>query len=73
MSQNHGGSENFDNAVESGFLAIFLQWILSQALPFAMHTVSAILSGVIVATTLFFFNRWLKKFVESKSKKIKEE
>ena len=53
-----------DNLGESSLIGIIMSFIMQQVLPFAIHTFSAVLSGIIVATCVFYFNRWLKKLAK---------
>jgi uncharacterized membrane protein YecN with MAPEG domain len=53
-------SDDFSNAAESGFIGIAVSFFLNQVMPWTIHTIGALLSGAIVAASLFFFNRWLK-------------
>jgi hypothetical protein len=54
-------NDNFSNAAESGFIGLAVSFFLNEVLPWTIHTVGALLSGAVVAVSLFFLNRWLKR------------
>jgi hypothetical protein len=58
--ENHQ-HDNFNNGLESGFIGMAVSFFLNQIMPWTLHTIGALLSGIVVATGLFYFNRWLKK------------
>lgn len=51
---------NAANATKSGVVGLAVSFFLNEVMPWTLHTFGALLSGVVVATGLFFFNRWLK-------------
>lgn len=53
--------ENFNNAAGSSTIGLVTSFLLNEVLPWTIHTLAALLSGVVVAVGLFFLNRWLKK------------
>lgn len=52
--------DTINNAAESGIIGFFISLFLNEIMPWTLHTIGALLSGAVVATGLFFFNRWLK-------------
>jgi hypothetical protein len=61
MAVNHNNHDTLADFTESGFLGILLTWLVNTVFPFAVHTVSAILTGLITTTVLYFFQKWLRK------------
>jgi hypothetical protein len=53
--------DNINNAVGSGFAGVAISFLYNEIMPWTLHTMGALLSGIVVATGLFYFNRWLKK------------
>ena len=49
------------NATGSSIIGIVSSFILHHLLPWAGHTIGAILSAIIVAFCVYKFNNWLKK------------
>jgi hypothetical protein len=53
--------DNINNGLGSGALGLAVTFFLNEVMPWTLHTIGALLSGIVVATGLFYFNRWLKK------------
>lgn len=50
-----------NNAAGSSAIGIAVSFFLNEIMPWTLHTAGALLSGMVVAAGLFFFNRYLKK------------
>lgn len=49
------------NVAGSSAVGIAVSFFLNEILPWTIHTIGALLSGLVVAAALFFFNRYLKR------------
>lgn len=54
-------NHTIENISESSIIGIIATWFLTSFMPFAVHTFSAILTGLITTTVIYFFNKWLRK------------
>jgi len=52
---------DISNATESSVIGLAVSFFLNEVLPWTIHTIGALLSGAVVAVTLFFLNRYLKR------------
>jgi heme O synthase-like polyprenyltransferase len=49
------------NVAESSVIGIVVTFLVNSVLPWAIHTLAAILTGIIVAYCVFRYNKWMKK------------
>jgi fructose-specific phosphotransferase system IIC component len=54
-------NNDISNAAESSCIGMVVSFILNILLPWAGHTIGAIITGLIVAYCVFKFNKWIKK------------
>jgi fructose-specific phosphotransferase system IIC component len=54
-------NNDISNAAESSFIGMVVSFMFNTLLPWAGHTIGAIITGLIVAYCVFKFNKWIKK------------
>lgn len=65
MEEQNTNIDNFSNVLGSSAIASIVTFIIKYIFPWTMHTVGAVLTALIMAGAVFFFNRFLHKNFKS--------
>jgi hypothetical protein len=58
---SHHNDTDLGNVAGSSAIGVFVTFLIEQVLPWTIHTLSGVLTAVIVAFCVYKFNKWLKR------------